>query len=75
MPELGFRGGTLTASVTLGFPFKFSLKLFLSSLIEISKVVWTRCLTPRSASECRKDLFFFLKSFEFLNDFSSGKAA
>lgn len=50
----GVGPGTLAAPVTLVFPFKFSLPL--SSLIEISQVLWTRHLAPRSASECRKDL-------------------
>lgn len=75
----GLGAGTLTALVALGFLFKFSHSLsFSPSSLRSAKWCWSQCLTPRSASECRKDPFFFFlkkKSFEFLNDFSSGKAA
>lgn len=55
----GLGAGTLTVLDALGFLFKFSQSVCLASLFEICEVVWSQCLTPRSASECRKDLFFF----------------
>ena len=74
----GLGAGTLTALVALGFLFKFSHSLsFSPPSLRFAKWCGLSASPPDLHRNVEKILFFFLKknSFEFLNDFSSGKAA